>query len=149
MSEFDATDPQAGGNPSDDQQPSVEQLVEENKRLNSRLVTSENANRQAQQVVDISRQIYAAPGGKEIFARAQKAKESGKELSFTAKQEEKLPQNGQVVQAKSTEEPTPSERSAAAAEMQVKLHRRRFWVSLIATLVALGSLILAINRDWF
>jgi len=84
------TDPQAGGIPSDDQRPSAEQLVEENQKLRSKLANSEEENRKAQSVVDISRSIYAAPGGKEIFERARAAMDKGTELTFTEKQEAKL-----------------------------------------------------------
>ena len=40
--------------------------------------------------------------------------------------------------------PTPAERSAAAAEQQVVLHRRRFWVTFGGVLVALMSLIVSV-----
>ena len=40
--------------------------------------------------------------------------------------------------------PTPAERSATAAERQVVLHRRRFWVSLLGVLVAIVSLIVSV-----
>ena len=43
--------------------------------------------------------------------------------------------------------PTPAERSAAAAERQVALHKYRMWISLIAALIALATLIATV-RPW-
>ena len=90
MSEFDVTEPQAGGDLSDDQRPSADQVIEENKRLRSQVANLEENTRRANSVVDISRRIYSAPGGKAIFEKAKKAMAEGKELKFTEKQEEAL-----------------------------------------------------------
>lgn len=78
------TDQQSGLAPSDDQGPSAQQEVSQ---LRSQIANLQEQARQAQPVVDVSRAIYQAPGGKEIFERAKKAMDSGQELTFTAKQE--------------------------------------------------------------
>lgn len=90
MSDLDVTEPQAGGDLSDDQGPSADQVIEENKRLRSQVANLEENTRRANSVVDISRRIYSAPGGKAIFEKAKKAMAEGKELKFTEKQEEAL-----------------------------------------------------------
>lgn len=81
------TDQQSGLAQSDDQGPSAQEEVAK--------LRSENANlkeqaRQAAPVVDISRAIYQAPGGKEIFERARAAMDAGKDLTFTEKQQAKV-----------------------------------------------------------
>lgn len=43
--------------------------------------------------------------------------------------------------------PTPAERSAAAAERQVRLQRFRVWISLTAALIALATLLVTF-RPW-
>jgi len=90
MPNDDVTDPTSGGIPSDDQRPTADQLIEENKRLRSQNANHEEEMRKAQSVVDVTRAIYKAPGGKEIIERAKVAMEKGEELSFTPAQEKKL-----------------------------------------------------------
>lgn len=86
----DVTDPQGGGIPSDDQKPTAEQLIEENKKLRSQAANQQEEMRKAQQVVDVTRAIYKAPGGKEIIERAKASMEKGEELTFTRKEEKAI-----------------------------------------------------------
>ncbi len=81
------TEPHSGGDLSDDQGPSADQVIDDNKRLRSQVANLEENTRRANSVVDISRRIYSAPGGKAIFEKAKKAMAEGKEPDFTAKQE--------------------------------------------------------------
>lgn len=97
MPNDDVTDPTSGGIPSDDQRPTVDQLIEENKRLRSKNANQEEEMRKAQSVVDVTRAIYKAPGGKEIIERARAAMDKGEELRFTPKEEKKLEKTAEAV----------------------------------------------------
>ena len=97
MPNDDVTDPTSAGIPSDDQRPTADQLIEENKRLRSKNANQEEEMRKAQSVVDVTRAIYKAPGGKEIIERARKAMEKGEDLSFTPAQEKKLEKTADAV----------------------------------------------------
>ena len=46
-------------------------------------------------------------------------------------------------------DPLPAERSALAAERQVEINRRRFWIMAIGVLIALASLIVTLRKDLF
>lgn len=97
MEDDPLTEPQPGGAPSDDQRPTADQVIEENKRLRSKLANAEENSRRANAVVKVSQAIYAAPGGKEIFERAKAAMDSGNELRFSEKQEAKLEKTAEAV----------------------------------------------------
>ena len=72
-----------------------------------------------------------------------KAKGAAKAAKKAAKAEKKLQKKAPV------ESPagTPAQRSAAAAERQVKLQRCRVWLALITALVAAAAL-LAATKPW-
>ena len=84
------TDPSSGGILSDDQRPTAEQLIEENKKLRSQRANDAEEMRRAKQVVDVTRAIFNAPGGKAIIDKARESISKGESLDFTPAQERKL-----------------------------------------------------------
>lgn len=86
------TEPPAGGIPSSDQRPTADQLIEENKKLKSQRANDAEEMRRAKQVVDVTRAIFNAPGGKAIIEKARESITKGEALDFTPAQEKKLEQ---------------------------------------------------------
>ena len=87
---IETTDPLGGGDPSGDQRPTAEHLLEENKKLRSQRANDAEEMRRAKQVVDVTRAIFNAPGGKAIIERAREAITKGEALDFTPAQEKKI-----------------------------------------------------------
>lgn len=87
---IETTEPLGGGEPSGDQRPTADQLIEENKKLRSQRANDAEEMRRAKQVVDVTRAIFNAPGGKAIIERAREAITKGEALDFTPAQEKKI-----------------------------------------------------------
>ena len=84
------TEPSGGGIPSGDQRPTADQLIEENKKLRSQRANDAEEMRRAKQVVDVTRAIFNAPGGKAIIEKARESISKGEALDFTPAQEAKI-----------------------------------------------------------
>lgn len=115
-----ATEPSGDGTLSNDQRPTAEQLIEENKKLRSQRANDAEEMRRANQVVKLTRAIFNAPGGKEIIERAREAEAKGETPDFTPTQEKKIEK---VAEAKGV---TPDEVRAIIKEGLAEHEQSRF-----------------------
>ncbi len=91
---FDVTDP-LSGSPSADVTP-ANPLEEENRRLKQKLAQNENMLQQAKPLVELTRKLWNAPGGREIVEKLQKGEPLSAQQTAQVQQAQ-APQQGQTL----------------------------------------------------